>query len=366
MRPVIVPGEESFGYGAICAPDVQNLIIRDNIITDFGVAPGSEGCGIFVLHGAMVEISRNQIRETRDLSVSPATSFNSFGGMRAGILALLVTPPTLDDSASTTPPNPAFRQNEPIYAPGLPALRIQENVVRVALGLALGVFGIGPFELASNHFSSGGRVSVSSDTQQPSDVTTRQAGPSLTTVGGALTIVIVNLGLAIEDVNPGDAFRQMYTARSVDFEREAGLANSSNGGVLFTNNVCQLEARVSGVQGLTSVGIVSLDHVLFANNQLWLDGSASPKLTALLDAFIFGFSIQVCANRFQESQKYPVLYSGLTVGIVNITAQNFSTYCLMAKALLSGYLVDQYNLVGYNKLCTDSRGNHTSQATTTE
>ena len=29
----------SFGYGAVATPDVQNLIVRDNIITDFGAVP---------------------------------------------------------------------------------------------------------------------------------------------------------------------------------------------------------------------------------------------------------------------------------------------------------------------------------------
>jgi hypothetical protein len=57
-----------FGYGAICVPDVVNLIIRDNIVTDFGRQPGDPVCGIFVLHGETVEISRNHVMETRDWS----------------------------------------------------------------------------------------------------------------------------------------------------------------------------------------------------------------------------------------------------------------------------------------------------------
>ena len=47
-------------------PDVENLVIRDNDVTDFGREPGDPACGIFVLHGEMVEISRNHVLETRD------------------------------------------------------------------------------------------------------------------------------------------------------------------------------------------------------------------------------------------------------------------------------------------------------------
>jgi hypothetical protein len=299
----------------------------------------------------MIEISRNQIKETRDWSASYVSTANSFGGVRSGILVWLVTPPLLDPAAWTIPSDRAIVRNKPIYAPGMPALRIQENVVRVALGLALEAVGLGPFEIVSNHFSSGGTVNVSSDTLRTNDVKAIPAASTLATVGGALTVVIVNLGDAIEDVNPGDMFQQIYATRSADLEYEAGLAESSNGGVLFTNNVCQLEAWLSGVQGFASVEIVSLDHVLFANNQLWLDG---PTLTALLDALILGFTIQVCANRLQESQRYPVLFSGLTFGWANITSQNISTYCLAVEGP-QAFVVDQYNLVLNSALCANRR-----------
>ena len=61
-------GISIFGYGAICVPDVLNIVIRDNNITDFGEQPGDDVCGIFILHGEMVEISRNHVLETRDWS----------------------------------------------------------------------------------------------------------------------------------------------------------------------------------------------------------------------------------------------------------------------------------------------------------
>jgi hypothetical protein len=53
-------------YAAVCVPAVENLVIRDNAITNFGATPGVGANGIFVLNGEMVDISRNQVLETRD------------------------------------------------------------------------------------------------------------------------------------------------------------------------------------------------------------------------------------------------------------------------------------------------------------
>ena len=350
-----------FGYGAIGLPDIENLMIRDNIITDFGVTPGAEVCGVFVQHGEMVEISRNQIKETRDWTSSTGGSASSTG-LRAGILMLLVTPPVLEDSGTgsawntalsgqnidwTTESTTGIVPDSPIYEPGLPALRIQENVVRVALGLALAAVGYGPFEIVGNHFTSGGTVTVSSGLQRTLGVAA-SADFNASAYTGALTIEIFNLGLALEDVNPGYGYARAFAATSTNVNEQAGLAEFSNGGVLFTNNVCLLEAWASGVQGFASVAIFSLDHVLFANNQLWLDG---PTLTALLDAFLFGVTIQVCGNRLQESPRYPVLFSGLTAGWVNVTSLNVSTYCLKAVAAQAAWLVDAQNIVLQPALC---------------
>jgi Family of unknown function (DUF6519) len=368
MRAVGGPYESAsgFAHGVICIPDVENLMIRDNIITDYGVIPGAQVCGIFVLHGQMVEISRNQIKETRDWQQAPAGVLQTAGGLQAGILLMMVTAPTMDTSNAGSPWMKAISSQNidwgtesgfgtkpaaPIYEPGMPALRIQENVVRVALGLALEAAGYGQFAIIGNHFSSGGTVSVSPDILRTFDLKQSQAASNKTRVAGALTIAILNLGLAIEDSNPGFGYAGLYGSKSANLNHEVNLANSSNGAVLFTNNVCQLEAWVSGVEGFASVEILSLDHVLFANNQLWLDG---PTLTAFLDAMILGFTTQACANRLQESKKYPVLASGLTFGFANITSQNICTYCLNATAL-PNQLVDSQNLILIPALCPNQR-----------
>ena len=72
---------------------------------------------------------------------------------------------------------------------------------------------------------------------------------------------------------------------------------------------------------------MTLDDLIFGNNQCWVD--ALP-LTAALDAFLLAGSLQATSNRFQEAAGFPVGASGFTIGALNITGQNISTYCLFA------------------------------------
>ncbi len=336
----------AFGYGAICVPDVENLIINDNVITDFGEKPGiAQACGIFVLNAEMAEISRNQIRETRDWSLAFSDADGNASSVRGGIVVLLVAPPTFLASAANaawSAPGSAAQGvagsaqysnlATPTYEPGLPALRVEHNRVRVALGQALEVFGFGPFSIVNNHFATGGSVAV------------RGTPP-------ALSVLILNLGLSIELANLINGFGDLYnqTLAAAPDRADSGLAASANGTVLFTNNVCQVEARANRQRGLTSVMIASLDHILFANNHCWVDGAG---LCAALDALLLAVSVQVNSNRFQEALG-SVLASGLTCGLINITSQNLSTYCLFAKGIPS-MLVNSSNITWVpNSLCAE-------------
>ncbi len=353
-----------FGYGAISLPDVVNLIIRDNTITDFGITPGAEVCGIFVLQGEGIEISRNQIRETRDLNESWLAVQTSSGGMRAGIYISAVTPGMFDQSnnsqmrlaESTVSPYindiNAYAPFVSTYAPGFPALRIQENVVRVALGLALYAYGTGPFSIVNNHFSSGGAVEVSlAPVLDINDPDTEAIG----NFAGALTVSILNMGIVLEAFSFVKSFLALLEAQGPNLDdNDNYLAFSSCGTVLFTNNICQLEAQQSGVGGFCSVGIASLDHILFANNQTWFDAPSyvdEQSLTAFTDVFLGAVSLHAGTNRLQETLGYPVKFSGITFGGLNITAHNLSTYCIRARALFPAQLIDRPNLVIKDRFC---------------
>ena len=325
LQPLERGGVFALGYGAVCVPDVQNLVLRDNAITDFGDKPGARVCGVFVLNGEQVEIDGNQILETRDWSTGGRQVSDSQAA-QAGIEITLVTPPPLDPSTWQSSFAEGDVLSQPLYQPGLPALRVENNVVRVPLGLALEVLGFGPFSIVSNHFSSGGAVQVRSNSDSTGLLgVSDQFGSRF--YSAVLTVSILNAGLAIEMDAPPSSFKELFKNGSPASLEVADrrLSGSSSGAVLFANNICQLETRASGAQGITSIGIFTLDHLNFANNHGWVDG----RETAVLDALLLAGSMQVTANRLQESAG-SVLVSGLTFAISNITTHNTSTFCLFA------------------------------------
>lgn len=331
----------ALGYGAICVPDVQNLIVQENAITDFGSQPGARVCGIFVLNGEQVEIGRNQILETRDWTASTQQSASK--GPQAGIAIMLVTPPPLNPAAWQSSFAEGGSTSKPLYQPGLPAMRIENNVVRMALGLALEAFGFGPFSITGNQFSSGGTVQVA---KLDNGIASGQLGSRF--YSDALTVYVLNYGAAIEIDAPGNSFKSLYNDGSPSSSlkiADRDLAASSSGAVLFTDNRCQLETRASGAQGIASAVIFTLDHLIFANNHCWLDG----PLTAALDALLVAGSLQVTSNRFQESVG-AVYFSGLTYGISNVTTYNTATFCLFTFGVASASLMTP-NVIFDRALC---------------
>jgi hypothetical protein len=307
----------STGYGAICLPDVLNPIIRDNTITDFGAQPGANVCGIFILHGEMIEISRNQVLETRDWRLASEGRGTSSSLSRGGIVILSGTPPAfpqaLDSSLWGYAEAGTLAPSTPIYEPALPAARVEHNVVRVPLSHALAIVGLGPFAVVNNHFGCGGMVPA-------------------TGVALAQTVLILNVGTAIESATAA-SLPSGVSARSKLAGNGITAASSQNvacGAVLFSNNMCQLEATASLQREDSSVLIVTPDHLIFSNNHCWLDTS---RVSALVDALLVAGSLNVVGNRFQEAP-LSVLLSALTIGLINITGQNISTFCILVLGFL--------------------------------
>ena len=305
------------GYGAICVPDVQNLVIRDNEIADFGGEPGAEVCGIFILHGELIEISRNRVLETRDWMSGPSEAVAGTGP-RGGIVIALGTPPSFSQPAAYSVW--AARNATPTYEPGLPALRIEHNVVRVPLNYALEVLGLGPFSIVNNHFACGGMI--------------RATGTPL-----AQTVLILNLGTGIDSVSSASAPSSVYKMGEAASSPTAGGGGLevANGTVLFTNNICQLETSASRQREYTSVLISTPDALVFSNNVCTLDTSAQSAIT---DVLLVGHTVNVVSNRLQEPLNR-VYFSGITSGFLNVTGQNISTNCLI---VLGTYQANNNNL----------------------
>ena len=323
LSPVTPPDNTTIGYGAICVPDADNLVVRDNTITDFGATLSAEVSGIFVLHAEMAEISRNQVLQTG--AWTSGTETQAAAGPRAGIMLLAVTPPALSGIGSG-----ASAFIAPLYEPGMPAVRVEHNVVQVAVGAALEILGLGPFSVLNNSLSSGGTVSLAGTVP-------------------AVTVMILNFGaaLGVNETALFSQFQSLSTARPDVSGRSKSTAPSS-GAVIFTNNICQLETRAGYQPGFASVLVGSLDHVLFDGNVCWEDGLS---VNTEVDAFVFARTVQVTSNRFQENFAVnigeihtSVFGSCLSIGLANITAQNISDNTIYAFAPATT-LVDSSNLV---------------------
>jgi hypothetical protein len=165
------------------------------------------------------------------------------------------------------------------------------------------------------------------------------------------TVLIMNLSAALEATSSARTFSGLNQGAPAFGTTNAAqsFAPPSSGVVLFTNNLCHLEARLSRRQCFASVVVLSLDDIIFGHNHCWLDGASG---TAFLDALLLAGSVDTTSNRFQESLDTPVLASGFTIGALNITSQNISSYCLLATGTLQP-AIDNNNLSFINtQICT--------------
>ena len=305
---------EAMGYGGIALADVEDLVIRDNFIVDNGPDFREPICGVFVLHGEGIEISRNHILNNGAKPLGSKETFASVKrGRRGGINIVFGLAPTV--------PINIFGQTVPVHG-GFPALKVHDNVVSVPLGQALAVTALGPVSVLGNQFTS--------------------RGMSLKNIPTflAATVEIMNLGISNEFYLQLLAFALLKDAnvKAVGGGRpgldDEGLGMSlTNGNVLFNDNQCSLDLMETGLSlSVSSILILSLDDIGFQNNQCECN---------LIDDFVIahailaGISVRASDNRLKESSLLPreqksvgLPFSAITIGLFNTTTDNQSTHCL--------------------------------------
>ena len=335
-RASAIPQQFAFDpYAAVCLPSVSNLSLRDNDITNFGFRPGDNGNGIFLMHGEAVEISRNRVVETRDWNSKDASEGGSQNMSVGGIALVMVTPPVLNGAAVQNNPD-----TDPLFEPGLPALRVEGNQVRIPVGIAFMAVGLGPFSIADNHFAAGGPA-------RPVDDTSTQTVDILNFGGtmdweffrtiASITTAIQNSPVTFQSVKSGTVAQRLR------------FTPPSNGPVSFTDNVCMLEAGDQSQMSLSSVSIFTFDSLVFTGNQCWIDSDgASFWLDALMAG---GNGVVATSNRLQEPGGGAYL-SGLSVGGPNITSLNICDSCLLAVSSTK-QLVFQSNIEMDQSNCSD-------------
>jgi hypothetical protein len=325
LRPVaeVTPAMfDRIGYGGIALADVEYLVVRDNFIEDNSPDPRSPVCGIFVLHGEGIEISRNRISNNgaRPFKFDDAAQA-ARAGRRGGIQIIHGLAPTVAME---------FKEQQWPMQEGVPAVKVHENIVVAPLGQALVIGALGAVSVVGNQFTSRGVVRVENSTSFL-----------------AATVLIRNLGLSNElyfqllNFNavagakvkvPQEQVTDSPTASQTGGSSARSVGRLSrflaNGNVLFADNQCTLNLLEQGQSlAVSSVAIFSLDDIGFHSNQCDCD---------LLDDFIlsqlvvFGISVRVSDNRFKEGI-FNAALSAMTFGMLNTTTDNQATHCLLIR-----------------------------------
>ena len=318
------------GYGGITLADVENLVVHDNTIVDNGPDWYSPICGVFILHGEGIDLSRNRIVNNGAATIEPVSGARR--GQRGGIVIRYALPPSIIIALSATRSAPM--QN------GVPAARLHDNIISTPLGRALTLYAVGPVSVESNQLTSQGIPPFSVDW------TGLMAG----------TVLIMNLGFSNElylqtllfaalNKSPG-----YLTGATVDAAARAGLDDATvgrllaNGQVLFNDNQVNLDLLALGHSlSVSSVLILTLDDLSFADNQC--EANLAPRQDFLIvNTLLLAMSLRAESNRWKEGL-YNALLSALTIGLMmNTTVVNQGTHCIIVRGW-PPLLVDEGNTV---------------------
>ena len=323
LAPIDPADVDMMGYGGIILADVTDLVIRDNSIVDNGLTEVEPVCGIFVLHGEGIEISRNRLFDGGPNSSSEGAIESN--GRRGGINIVYALPPVLPITSVINEQN------------GVPAAKIHENIVSVMKGQALSLTGVGPMSVLGNQFTTRGVVYL---------------GPSPTYL--AATVGILNLGfsdefyfqlLAFASIAQGNYTPSTFSgalSQTVSGLDDEGIGRLlADGNVLFSENQCMLDLIQAGMAlAFSSIGIFSLDDIHFHGNQCSCNLLEDFILT---HAFLFGFSVRMNDNRFKEGA-LNAMFSASELGIMASAVGNQSTHCLFLKGATAAFTVNTANI----------------------
>lgn len=321
------------GYGAISLGDVLDLVIEDNDIIGNGSA-GGPVCGIYVLAGSGVEISRNRIYGNGP--ARPLRFPNSYPHGGVWLTGL--------SSPSETGMNPSPH--------GRIAAAIRDNEIHAPNGPSLMMVGYGYFQIIAN--------SLTSEGNQPALAGVISALiVSLSPRGGAFTMPPSFGGLKLGEVKVAERSIKATVAGkavAVDKLTDADIAGAKitlgpeavgidaelitpPGGILFANNT--VITAVSSSSAYLPVAILGLSDVAVLANQF--DCKVPHSNTPVT---VFGDTLRVEQNRCIDNS---LALSLLTHGAYNVTTHNILDHCLSVTG--TSMYVNQQNLEIYNGLC---------------
>ncbi len=338
------------GYGGISLANTETLVIRDNTIVNNGPDFLEPICGIFILSGEGIEISRNHILNNGIANEKEVTSKSVKSGPRGGIFIARARQSNIELQQGF-----AHKSN---FTRDFPAAKIQENIVSAPLGRSLTLFADGAVSVIGNQFTSLGIppfdfLGLIRNLSKMDKSDKNFLWQIIDLIAG--NILIFDLGKSsflskngFQDIKSGEAAQSFKARNTSSVNDQMGTSAVtgniskryfSNGNVLFTNNQCHLNLfNFKEGMALAAIFVGSLDDIGFHNNQTDCDIDDD---FLLVNTFVFGISLRVSDNHFTETIS-KAIFSAMTLGVQNITTDNESIHCLMVKG--TAYL-SKHNLV---------------------
>ncbi len=334
------------GFGGISLTGCESATIQENRIENNGISYLEPICGVFILFGDKIEISNNHILNNGKL-VPKTQKERPRRGLRGGIFISLSWASRARELLREIT---EVAQTRLPFDDGVPAVKVNGNVVTQPLGQALFVIAIGPVSVVDNQFTS-------QDIDAQADFFTFIAG----------AVFILNLGFTIQEIfglgllkaiQFGKAKHSPYlvaTATTNGFALQPGVLNAviygtfwPSGKVLFNDNQTTLDLRAIEPDLLfSSQFIFTLDDIGFSSNQSDCNTLVDVLVT---NTFLMGFSIRSNDNRFREGLIFTLL-SLFSFGILNTNTYNQGSHCFLALASSAQLRVDRDNIVLFDQFC---------------
>lgn len=311
------------GWGGIALSLCSDATIRDNLIADNGASSTDPVCGVFLAIAEDVRIERNRIEGN---GIDPNSNTALAPGRRGGIIVgfAIGGVSTYGDSS------------DKLRSVDRPALMVSGNTIDAPGARALKAITMGPVIVLGNRLTGAGRSALASNVFGSLVV----AGLALSRLNGqifnpAQTIDLLDYVFLelLSEVLGGDAVNLI----SLCVAEELAFAISGNqnyqperlrgGEMLVNNNQISLQPHSQQLPyTLSSVMLMSADDVSFCDNQSEIENSMVLALTNVLAVSV---TLRISSNRLQKRLTAGIL-SAVTFGLLNQTANNQTTHCILA------------------------------------
>ncbi len=330
------------GWGGIALSLCSDATIRDNLIADNGAASTDPICGLFLAIAEDVRIERNRIEGNgidpdRDTALAP--------GRRGGIVIGFAM-----GGVSTY-------GNEKLRGVDRPALMVSGNTVDAPGARALKAITMGPVMVLGNRLTGAGRSALASNVFGSLIV----GGLSLSRLSGQIFNPTQNIDLLdyaflelLSEVLGGDAVNLISLCVAEEAAVITGLQQGyqperlRGGEMMVNDNQISLQPHSPALPfTLSSVMLMSADDVSFCDNQAEIENNV---VLALTNVLAVATTLRVSSNRLQKRLTAGLL-SAVTFGLLNQTAANQTTHCILAIGPVPGRLVsgnrDLLGLIGF-------------------